>query len=430
VKNFDEQLAALSMYLATRRDAILNEWRKAVLADRELTTAAALPRRQFMDHIPIVLQSYERRLLADCAQERIDSENYARESAHDHGLERWQQGYKLREVTQEWGHLHFVLLAELEAYTSATPSFETGAVIAAWRVLAQLHNEGVTESTAQYFQLQEIEAAGEAKDLEQIIRQMQDLERERGELWRQAAHDLRGNFSAVTNASFGLGFKQLPEEKRETFVKLLQKSVVSLQGMLNDVMNLARLQAGQEKRKLDTIDAGEILHDLVETLGLMASERGLELSCEGPLPFEVEGDAIKVCRIAQNLLINALKYTGKGRVRLVWGNSANNDPKRWALAVEDTGPGFQTASAAPLADRLKTATAEAKSNETGLSEIVPLPAAPAGNDSPSLHQEPGEGIGLSIVKRLCDLLDATLEVESTLGVGSTFRVVLPRSYQE
>ena len=69
------------------------------------------------------------------------------------------------------------------------------------RAWAELCSEGVSESTAQYFDLQQIEALGHVRDLEQALEQVRELQRQRAELWREAAHDLRGNLGVVANAT-------------------------------------------------------------------------------------------------------------------------------------------------------------------------------------------------------------------------------------
>src|SRR4029078_228444 len=79
---------------------------------------------------------------------------------------------------------------------------------------------------------------------------------------------------------------------------------------------------------------------------------------DGPDTLTVEGDAIKIRRIAQNLPLNALKYTSVGGVTLGWGNSRNNDPKRWMLCVQDTAPGIPAGPGAPMVEALQGATAE------------------------------------------------------------------------
>ena len=114
----DEELNAVATHLRERREAILEAWRAAADADPQLTTVNSLPRSQFNDHIPDVLDLLERKLQAWPQEpQRLDQEQKSDAAAH--GLQRWQQGYRLREVTREWGHLQLVLLDELERYAKA-----------------------------------------------------------------------------------------------------------------------------------------------------------------------------------------------------------------------------------------------------------------------------------------------------------------------
>ncbi len=297
-------------------------------------------------------------------------------------------------------------------------------------------SEGISESTAQYFELQQVEAEGHLRDLELTLQQFKAVETERAELWRQAAHDLRGNLGAVANATAGLALDGVPQETRERFLRLLQRNVSSLHSMLNDVTSLARLQAGHEHREVRAFDAAQVIGQLCESAQTIAQERGLHLRVEGPSTLPVEGDAVKTARIAQNLLLNALKYTSQGGVTVRWGDSRRQDDERWMLVVQDTGPGFHAGPGAPLAGALEEATEESREIErndgqSATPDAVGTAAASRGVrvDLRPTHQERGEGIGLSIVKRLCELLDASLELESEPDVGTTFRVLLPRRYQ-
>jgi signal transduction histidine kinase len=163
---------------------------------------------------------------------------------------------------------------------------------------------------------------------------------------------------------------------------------------------------------------------LVDDLQGYAEQRGLFLRQEGPTPFVVEGDAVKVRRLVQNLVINAVKYTEHGGVIVSWGDSASNDVKRWMVSIQDTGPGFAAGPGSPLVGALEQAT-DAAGQSTGDGSGA-RPLAVRANPQ-TARQEQGEGIGLSIVKRLAELLDATVEVESD-GTGTTFRVILPRHY--
>ena len=200
---------------------------------------------------------------------------------------------------------------------------------------------------------------------------------------------------------------------------------------------LSKLEAGQERRDLRPMDAAAVLKELCESFQPLAAERGLFLQIEGPPSLTVQGDVVNIQRIAQNLILNALKYTHRGGVRVVWQALETDGLQRWMFTIEDTGPGFQNGGAAPLADAIAESTAEAEAVDGTMREVneptTPPMSAPAGRSPVSpgagrVVQTPGEGIGLAIVKRLCELLDATVELESEFGRGSIFRVVLPRYY--
>ena len=435
-QKIDQQLAALGLHLAARREAILQAWRKAVDRDPEMTTGASLPRSQLNDHIPDLLEAFGQKLRLVAGKESAAFEAEHKGEAAAHGLQRWQQGYDLREVTREWGRLQLCVVDELESYAAARPDLEPAVMSTARHSWAELCSEGVSESTAKYFQLQQIEAVGHIRDLQQALDQVRELERQRAELWRQAAHDLRGNLGVVSNVTAGLSLEGVPEPLRDNFLRMLKKNVSSLHSLLDDVMDLARLQAGHEQRQVKPFDAAVVLREFCERMQPLAEERGLFLKTEGPAELLVEGDTVKTQRITQNLLLNALKYTSQGGVTVSWGDSRKNDANRWMLCVQDTGPGFHAGPGAPMAGALEEATEEArhveesarKGNEVQAQAEPTLPAATAPSDGRPVHQERGEGIGLSIVKRLCELLDATVEMESRPGEGTILRIVFPRRY--
>jgi signal transduction histidine kinase len=424
-----EQRDALAAHLHQRRAAILQAWRAAVDHDPELTAPAALPRAQFNDHIPALLDILEGQITTPPRQDGGPHEEQRQEDAAGHGMQRWLQGYNLREVTREWWHLHLCLVDELEYYSVAHPGLEPSVMPAAWRAIAELCGKGVSDSTTQYFKLQKAEAEGHFRDMKETLDEVRQLERWRLNMFRQAAHDLRGNVGVVKNVTWGLSEDDLTDDTRREFLVLLKRNVSTLHTMLDEVMDLARLQAGHEVRQIKPLDVAPLLRDLVEAMQIVATERGLYLKAEGPASLSIEGDTIKIRRITQNLLLNALKYTQSGGVTLTWGDSRNNDPKRWLLCVQDTGPGIHAGPGAPLADALQEATADSKQAEKNSKQGThePTPAVPS--DSRPTHQERGEGIGLSIVKRLCELLDAAVELESTPNVGTIFRIILPRQYE-
>ncbi|MBC7982962.1 MAG: sensor histidine kinase [Candidatus Obscuribacterales bacterium] len=433
----NEQLCALAAYFAERRDDILSTWRRAVDQDPELTTSSTIPRNQFVDHIPAVLDAFERRLCAEDSAERAQAVTDQKESASEHGLHRWQQGYNLPETMFEWGHLHLCLLHELERYAAANPQLRSSVMPTARRAMVRLCSDGVCASASRYANLQQAEAGSRVRDLESALMQLRALEQERAEVWREAAHDLRGSAHVIANVSAALarGTEAIPDSKRTQFSEILRRGVASLNQLLADLMDQARLEAGQEQRNLSEFDVAEVLKEFCDSMRPVAAERNLFLKAEGPQPFRVEGDPVKVRRIVQNLMLNALKVTEQGGIKVTWAEGGSERRPQWMLCVQDTGPGFKGSSATPLERVLKEATTEAHAvEERALLEgqasthTEPAPTLASQTSRHIRHIPSGEGIGLSIVKRLCELLDASLELETAEGEGTTFRVTLPRRY--
>jgi len=144
------QLLALALQLTARRDATLQAWRTAVQSDPTLTTASALPRSQFNDRIPGLLDAFEARVRAWPRRESAASGARRKDDAASHGLQRWQQGCHLREVTREWGHLQLCPADERTDYFLAHVDLGPAVMPAAWRALAEMCGQGVSESARQY----------------------------------------------------------------------------------------------------------------------------------------------------------------------------------------------------------------------------------------------------------------------------------------
>jgi signal transduction histidine kinase len=420
---------ALADYLAVRKEFTLAEWRDAIKRDPTLATGDSLPKVQLLDHIPAILDAFAEQLRILRAPSDLQASNAVHEPAAAHGLLRWQQGYDLKEVIRELEKLNACVIAELARFSIAYAGVSHSDMARAYALWSKLCARAIEESVHQYFQLQQQEAAGQVKDLESALAEIRDLEAQQANLWHQAAHDLRGNLGVVANATVGLTNRDLSEDVRDRFTRMLMRNVTSLHQLLDEVTDLARLQAGRERRRIQLLDVTPILQQLCDGIGEAAQQRNLYLRAEGPAGLSIDGDPVKISRIAQNLILNAVKYTREGGVTVTWGDSDAGDAKRWMLLVKDTGPGFHSGSGQQIAQALEEA-AKVDPNEITpiASNIHPLPYSLSRVAAPK--QERGEGIGLSIVKRLCELLDATLEMESTPGVGTLCRVRFPRTYAQ
>ncbi len=430
------KLAGLAEHLGNQSKVILKRWRTATEEAPGVTIASSLTRVQFNDHIPGVLDAYNRILLAWPGTPGAGSQTDGKKQIIEHGLQRWQQGYQLRDLTREWGHLHMCVMSELDHYALAHPSLETADMTAARQAWSQLCWDGISDSSTQYWHLNQAEAAGHIRDLEQALSVLSKLDQTRAAAWRETAHDLQGSLGLVTLASSVLDREDLSEPARHEFSDLVQRGVSSLRDMLNDLMSLARLDAGLENRNVATFDAATLLTDFCTTSQPLARARNLYLKMQGPASMPVEGDQAKVQRILQNLLLNALKYTERGGVTVLWKPVADHLTDNWMFCIQDTGPGLDDdPDTAPLAHQIHESTQTAQAAEEShpedltAADIAKAPTLPSQSEAPPAGEIPGEGVGLSIVKRLCELLDASLELETSPGKGSTFRVILPRQYE-
>lgn len=426
-----EQFGILCDQLAARRESILGNWRTTASADPGQITGRSLSYGQFLDHIPQMLDAFELKLRSrqgggDAHKAEIDK----KQEEVKHGLHRWQQGYRLKELINECNHLQLCLFDELATIAADRPELDTTVLIEANRQVLLLVSDVISESATQYERMQQAEAAGHLGDLRSALAGVHEIERRRTALFHQAVHDLSNDVAGVHISAKLLDRPDMADAERTEFAGLLHRGVQGLTTMLGELMDLARLEAGQETRKITRFDVGALITSRCAGNQPFAREQGLFLEAKGPDGLRVEGDADKVGRMLQNLLTNALKYTECGGVSVSWGKEAAN----WWLIVKDTGPGLLSHAGSPLVIGLQEATASAKESDEKTTAIngeasQVLPPPEGADDLPGLSRhQPGEGIGLSIVKRLCELLHASLEIASSAESGTTFRIVFPLRY--
>src|SRR5665213_564453 len=149
----DAQLADLASYLEGRREAILETWRRAVNGDSGLTTGSSLPRTQFRDHVPQLLDALSRALRGLPANGPAGPPAPGEAEGAEHGLQRWQQGYRLRELTSEFALLHLCVTDELQRYGQTHSAQRVEEAAAARRVWDGLCWQGLSDSAAEYHRL-------------------------------------------------------------------------------------------------------------------------------------------------------------------------------------------------------------------------------------------------------------------------------------
>ncbi len=171
-----------------------------------------------------------------------------------------------------------------------------------------------------------------------------------------------------------------------------------LLSLINDVLDLSKIEAGALELALDTYSMSEILTDVVSTIEPIAASKGLEIrtKVEGGLPTG-HGDAGRIRQVLLNIVGNAVKFTDKGYVEI---NLARRD-QRFVVTVTDTGVGISAEQIDEVFLEFKQA------------------------DASSTRAAGGTGLGLSISQKIVEMHGGRIEVASSLGNGSTFTVVLP-----
>lgn len=386
-----EEFDSLAKYLRENQEEILEKWEKLLYDEGQATKLISLSRKKFRDHVPLFLEVL-------CEQLR-DEEGSPEDIAKEHGAHRWEHGLDLREVSKEWAKLHEVL-AKYVNTASENLSISYGAQKKAHIVIAKLIHEGIQNSIDEFYQLQDREAEARMKDLKSALSKREF----QGENMQQTSHDLKGMLFSLQMGFSLLEDKELGEDAREVLNEM-SLAAESLEQFLNNLLDLFRLEAGEEEINITTFDAATVITEMCDSLRPLAEFKSLDLRCQGEETFQVQGDPNKLQRIAQNLLINALKYTEEGHVDVNWGSESEKD---WCLIISDTGPGLSSTKAASL------------SSGSDMDQET----------TDSSEEAHGEGIGLLIVRRLCKLLNGVIDIDTAPGEGTTFKIIFPLEYNK
>ena len=219
------------------------------------------------------------------------------------------------------------------------------------------------------------------------------------------SHEIRTPLNAIIGFSQILERDQALDSHQQEQVHTIARSGQHLLGLINDILDLSKIEAGRLQLNLSDFNLHLLLDDMAKIFGLRAEAKGLHVQLErgAQVPVQVHGDEGKLRQVLINLLGNAVKFTHTGSITLRAGlasGSLNGQPAQVWLEVEDTGPGISQADQALL--------------------FQPFQQAEAGRKSGG-----GTGLGLSISQRLLHLMGGTIQLRSTPGQGTCFHVQLP-----
>jgi signal transduction histidine kinase/ActR/RegA family two-component response regulator/HPt (histidine-containing phosphotransfer) domain-containing protein len=191
-------------------------------------------------------------------------------------------------------------------------------------------------------------------------------------------------------------------EKRESYLNTIQSSGEHLLTLINDILDLSKIEAGRMECDRIPCSPHEIMSDILSILQERAQEKGLRLECQWatPMPESIVTDAARLRQLLMNLAANAIKFTEKGHVIIRAGVDPQASEPRFWCEVEDTGIGI----ASEHLERI----------------FLPFDQA----DNSITRQYGGTGLGLTICRQIAQELGGEISVRSEPGSGSTFRVTL------
>jgi two-component system, NarL family, sensor histidine kinase BarA len=242
-------------------------------------------------------------------------------------------------------------------------------------------------------------------ELARLNMQLHEMNRLKGEFLANMSHELRTPLNSIIGFSEVLQALDALNDKQKRYAQNIQKAGRQLMDLINDILDLAKMEAGKMEVRLSEFRMDQVIANQCDLVREMADEKNIDLrtEIEGNLPLLYQ-DQTKVQQILTNLLSNAIKFTPEGG-RITVG-ALSNSRGQIEFWVADTGVGI------------------AESEKDVIFEKFRQGKSVLGRDNLT-REFSGTGLGLSIVKELCKLLGGEVTVESELGKGSTFRVVIP-----
>jgi signal transduction histidine kinase len=260
-----------------------------------------------------------------------------------------------------------------------------------------------TTDLLQTFAAQSVVAIQNARlfrEIEDKSRQLAVASEHKSQFLANMSHELRTPLNAIlgyTELIIDDIYGEVPAKMRGVLERV-QSNGRHLLGLINDVLDLSKIEAGQLSLTLTDYSIADVVQTVLTAVEPLASAKHIALKSELPpdLP-RAHGDERRVAQVLLNLVGNAIKFTDIGEVA-VRASAANGS---FTIAVRDTGPGIPESDHGRIFEEFQQA------------------------DTSSTRKKGGTGLGLAIVKRIVEMHGGKIGVESTLGQGSTFAFTLP-----
>ncbi len=252
---------------------------------------------------------------------------------------------------------------------------------------------------------------GKVDELAQVNMRLYEMNMLKSDFLATMSHELRTPLNSILGFSEVLAGIDALDDKQKRYVQNIQKSGKTLLEMINDILDLAKMESGKMDIRLADFRMQQIIAAQADMARPLAEKKNIDLetSIEADLP-PMRQDQARVQQILTNLLSNAIKFTPVGgRVSVA---ASRDDQDFLVLRVSDTGVGIAEEDQQVIFEKFRQGRVGVPSGDAMTREFS------------------GSGLGLSIVKELCKLLGGEISVASELGKGSTFTVRIPWTLSE
>ncbi len=232
------------------------------------------------------------------------------------------------------------------------------------------------------------------------ITERKKIEQMKSDFVALASHELRTPLTSIHGYAELMLDGDVGEISREQkeFLEIISQNTRRLEALINDVLDVEKIESGRMTMKWDKVDLSQIVDNCVNTFKVMAEDKSLKLEKDVKTsPINVLGDFDRLSQVFDNLLSNAIKYTEEGRAKI----TAEIKGEFASIAVEDTGLGMSPEDMKIVFNRFFRA------------------------EDNYVRKTTGSGLGLSIAKATIERHNGDIKVESKLGAGSKFEVILP-----
>ena|GEM_PF-3095544 len=240
------------------------------------------------------------------------------------------------------------------------------------------------------------------------------LAKEKAEITAQAksqflanmSHEIRTPMTAILGYTEALTDQQVTKERLNDTTRIIRNNAEHLLNILNDILDFSKIESDTLKVEMQSVKIQYLIAEVTSLFSARAAEKNLKFTVvgKGAFPDTIFTDSLRLKQILMNLVGNAVKFTNQGEINisLSWLNEGNNTGK-FRIDIIDTGVGI--------------------SHEQVKNLFKPFVQV----DSSSTRRFGGTGLGLAISQRLVELLDGEIQVQSILGKGSVFSVLLNQS---